>query len=1221
MAGNTTSRPCPCSWCKGASVSKATFYRHHARQPNGPRATEEAAILEVPRQPSMLLAPPGPQSQLFQPPRPTPSWFATRSPQKYTQSAERIVSRKAFVGSSMGAQLNDSALSNDTQAYGSVSSNISHTDAPNSPSLPYESEEFSMNISPELPQIPEGDYDFERASWTGGSMDSFEGHALESDQDVLRQTQLFEMTSALERTSPALQPLDNYSSSSLPFDDDDPLVVEELWGADQRLDANGVYNTPTTSRLSSSQERAVAEEEVRQEIELAKALPYYDVDTLYDFSFRHMYNMTRQASKIWEVLGSRPSLQKFVDLGLKPVRIPCCVKTCVAFTGPREALTRCPVCNSPKLDQNGHPQNTFLYLSPDVYLNIYLRDRVYASLMRYRSDFERNRDPQEVVDLFDGDRYREKLDQNISWTNPPIAGASQPTVSTINVKYYENDVDVAFGLFTDGIQLFNKTQSECWPIMMINYNLPPEIRYKKKHLMTVGIIPGPKGPKDIDSFLHPLYEDARASARNGHMVFDGVTETMVRQRWFIHVIGGDGPALSKMLGFKGPTAKWPCRVCLIQGVPCAAAHNHNYYPLKMPLDSSHANRSDLTALDLPMRSEVTIREAASEKKPTFGLCKLSSAAHLPGFSLHQDGPSDFMHAVFENVARKLFNMWHGDLAAQKSKGHKTQAPQAQRGRSAQGKVTSAASAEATMSAAAVDEALGTDLPDWVIPNKIWEVIGQEITNGAKTIPSLFARKMPNIHLQTGAMTAEDWSNWILYVGPCVLHDRLPAKYFAHFLALRRWVKDCMAMTINKEDVAKDGALRRDIASWCTEFESHLTLICLVYLGFRLYYSGKSAHLINLPHSVHAVLHIADFIEWHGPPAMTWCFAMERLNQTVKRVASKAHRLPYEAVNRYVCADAALQMACSRFPRFSYPITVPALMKHQQDKQMELNQMQQSRGLFMNATGDQMRGSSAAASRQASSENGDSGAEALGLYGRRSDKLKQGPGINDVMRVAQFIARESFGQLAPVVFKRKVDAIRTSILSLSINSFEGYRMDSGQDRIAAAERLSKHARVSADTRDASWISYDLLIDSSRRRAKDNSQAFPREGEGADRVKHFGQLLAIYEFRYGEQNFLLGKVRSLGLSHLQPVDTVERAPIAKPTPKRQKRKASSVVGGHKHQNLFFTQGKRASGAVEIVDLRCILGSAGRTHRRVGREESREYIFDRMDDEARPNFLNLE
>ncbi|SGY56130.1 BQ5605_C006g04109 [Microbotryum silenes-dioicae] len=98
--------------------------------------------------------------------------------------------------------------------------------------------------------------------------------------------------------------------------------------------------------------------------------------------------------------------------------------------------------------------------------------------------------------------------------------------------------------------------------------------------------------------------------------------------------------------------------------------------------------------------------------------------------------------------------------------------------------------------------------------------------------------------------------------------------------------------------------------------------------------------------------------------------------------------------------------------------------------------------------------------------------------------------------------------------------------------------------------------------------------ARAHAQDNSQAFPRKREGADR------------------KFLLGKVRSLGLSHLQPIyDAIEQAPTAKPTPKRQKRKAVSPVGAQKHQNL------------------------------VGREESREYIFDRMDDEARPNFLNLE
>ncbi|SCZ88172.1 BZ3500_MvSof-1268-A1-R1_Chr10-2g02866 [Microbotryum saponariae] len=72
--------------------------------------------------------------------------------------------------------------------------------------------------------------------------------------------------------------------------------------------------------------------------------------------------------------------------------------------------------------------------------------------------------------------------------------------------------------------------------------------------------------------------------------------------------------------------------------------------------------------------------------------------------------------------------------------------------------------------------------------------------------------------------------------------------------------------------------------------------------------------------------------------------------------------------------------------------------------------------------------------------------------------------------------------------------------------------------------------------------------------------------------------------------------------------------------KKRKAASVVSAQRHQNLFLTQGQGTLGAIEIIDLRCILGSAGCIYRRVGREEPREYIFDRLEDEALPNFLNL-
>ncbi|SGY47215.1 BQ5605_C001g00509 [Microbotryum silenes-dioicae] len=88
----------------------------------------------------------------------------------------------------------------------------------------------------------------------------------------------------------------------------------------------------------------------------------------------------------------------------------------------------------------------------------------------------------------------------------------------------------------------------------------------------------------------------------------------------------------------------------------------------------------------------------------------------------------------------------------------------------------------------------------------------------------------------------------------------------------------------------------------------------------------------------------------------------------------------------------------------------------------------------------------------------------------------------------------------------------------------------------------------------------------------------------------------------------KIRSLNLSRLEAVDAIERTPVAKPTQRRQKRKAAFVVSAQRHQNLFFTRGQGTLGAIEIIDLRCILGSAGRIYSRVGRDSrgaSRVYL----------------
>ena len=46
-----------------------------------------------------------------------------------------------------------------------------------------------------------------------------------------------------------------------------------------------------------------------------------------------------------------------------------------------------------------------------------------------------------------------------------------------------------------------------WPLLLINLNIPPSERFKEEHLILLGVIPGPNGPKDMNSFLHPMINE------------------------------------------------------------------------------------------------------------------------------------------------------------------------------------------------------------------------------------------------------------------------------------------------------------------------------------------------------------------------------------------------------------------------------------------------------------------------------------------------------------------------------------------------------------------------------------------------------------------------------------------------------------------------------------------------------------------------------------------
>ena len=70
--------------------------------------------------------------------------------------------------------------------------------------------------------------------------------------------------------------------------------------------------------------------------------------------------------------------------------------------------------------------------------------------------------------------------------------------------------NVWFGLTADDINPFGEQSSNhsTWPMTLCIYNLPPWLFMKKKFIMMVVLIQGPKQPGiDIDAYLRPLIEE------------------------------------------------------------------------------------------------------------------------------------------------------------------------------------------------------------------------------------------------------------------------------------------------------------------------------------------------------------------------------------------------------------------------------------------------------------------------------------------------------------------------------------------------------------------------------------------------------------------------------------------------------------------------------------------------------------------------------------------
>ncbi|KAG8994297.1 hypothetical protein FRB90_000459 [Tulasnella sp. 427] len=450
----------------------------------------------------------------------------------------------------------------------------------------------------------------------------------------------------------------------------------------------------------------------------------------------------------------------------------------------------------------------------------------------------------EISDVFDSTHYKA-----LCKTQVEIKGVR------MSHQLFDSPTDVALGQSMDGVALFERSKNRCTatPIITVNYNLPPEIRAHSSNVLINAIIPGPHGPKDVDSFMFPMYKESHRLAEGVRMDNIFVKSSFTFRAYWIRVFG-DMLAMMEMMEIKGHMGVRHCRRCLISGT---TGNGTTYYsPLAQPRDPNSEESNPLVswnprALEMRIHQQVlsALDDISKARNKTekerlqtiWGLTgKPSYIFRFPGADFVASTPYDFMHMMLSNNTKNYTKILQGKFNK-------------------------------------FDSGTG----NYIIPPATWIEIGVELVKANRTIPSAFVSYLPDIWKERSSYTAELYSFWIVYAAPILLHGRLPSPYYEHLVKFGKIIKFCLKFTITTEELE---TLEELCISWVEEYE-------------KLYYQYNASRVAFCTSNIHGVLHIPEDIRRSGPLWTAWAFIMERIcSLTVRAVKSRLN--PFGSLNQY-----------------------------------------------------------------------------------------------------------------------------------------------------------------------------------------------------------------------------------------------------------------------------------------------------------------------------------
>ena len=165
---------------------------------------------------------------------------------------------------------------------------------------------------------------------------------------------------------------------------------------------------------------------------------------------------------------------------------------CIAFTKQYKDLDNCPACHSPRHDSNNYNRQ-FRYIPLKHHIKLMYAHRSTAEIIQsYRITVQNILDDDTLIsdiwgaEVMQSDRMRKLFEGND-----------------------DNKWAIVLQFALDGVQIHTLRNNEVWPLICLNLNLSPCIRFCEDNILPLAITLGPNELVDIDSFLSPIVDEVQ----------------------------------------------------------------------------------------------------------------------------------------------------------------------------------------------------------------------------------------------------------------------------------------------------------------------------------------------------------------------------------------------------------------------------------------------------------------------------------------------------------------------------------------------------------------------------------------------------------------------------------------------------------------------------------------------------------------------------------------